>query len=95
MRLENRSNNAYDTIILIDPSTGLAISRWDATPENVDNFLDSAQDVDSWDNHHNEDNPEDFGELLGWREGTNPVTLAPSMAGAAESLLARMQSDLN
>lgn len=95
MRLEYRSNNAYDTILLVDLSTGRAVSRWDATEEAVANFLDASQDADLWDTHHNADNPDDFGDLLGWRDGAGPVILSEHMAMASEKLLDKMQGELN
>jgi hypothetical protein len=95
MRLEYRSNNAYDTIILVDLSTGRAVSRWAATDEAVTNFLDATQDADDWDTHHNDDQPDDFGDLLGWREGTDPVILSEDMARSSRKLLDRMQAELN
>lgn len=95
MRLEYRSNNAYDTIILVDPATGLAVSRWDVTPVTTGNFLDASQDADQWDNHHNNDNPDDFGELLGSRESGGKVILSESLSVSAEQVLARMQAELN
>jgi hypothetical protein len=95
MRLEYRSNNAYDTIILVDLSTGRAVSRWDTDEEAVANFLDSTQDADLWDLHHNDDNPNDFGDLLGWRDGNSPVVLSDNMAEASQKLLDKMQAGLN
>lgn len=95
MRLEYRSNNAYDTIILVDPSTGLAVSRWDATPETVENFLDTPQDANLWDDHHNQDKAQDFGDLLGWRDGDGPVIMSTEMSRSAEEILARIQANLN
>jgi hypothetical protein len=95
MRLEYRSNNAYDTIIMVDLSTGLAVSRWAATEEAVTNFLDATQDADDWDTHHNDDNPDEFGDLLAWRAGTGPVVMSDDMARASRKLLDNMQADIN
>jgi hypothetical protein len=88
-RLEYRSNNAYDTILLVDLETGFVRSRWDATPEATGNFLDASQDAGDWDDQRMIDEAipaERFGDLLGWRESGQGVQMSEDMARAAERL---------
>lgn len=89
-RLEYRQNNAYDTILLVDIATGLVYSRWDATPEATENFLDATQDAADWDDHHligDQIPADDFGDLLGWRQSGEKVQLSTDMITAAKRLL--------
>jgi hypothetical protein len=46
MTLAMTSNNAYDTIILIDGNR--IVSRWDATPESVREYM-TATNASDWD----------------------------------------------
>ncbi len=97
-RLEYRSNNAYDTVLLVDADTGLVRSRWDATPEAVTNFLDASQDTADWDDQHLADDgieAELFGDLCGWREPGGRVEMSEEMAEAATRVLGKAQADLN
>ena len=71
MRLEYRSNNANDTIILVD-SSNVVRSRWDATTQSVSDFADCVVDADDWDDHYgDEHSPDEFGSLVATREGFN------------------------
>ena len=45
------TNNAYDTILLIDDSEGLdtIVSQWTADIDVIENYLGSALTADNWD----------------------------------------------
>lgn len=97
-RLEYRTNNAYDTILLVDLESGLVRSRWDATTKAgmgsatkaTEDFLDSSQAVSDWDDQHMIDDEipaTEFGELLGWRQDGDGVQLTDEMVEIGELLL--------
>lgn len=89
-RLEYRTNNAYDTILLVDLATGLVRSRWDATPKAKDDFLDASQDAADWDDQHMIDDAipaSEYGDLLAWRESGDGVQLTDEMVEIGELLL--------
>ena len=93
-RLEYRSNNAFDSILLVDMETGLVRSRWDVTDKSLSDFLDESQDAADWDDQSLQfEMPtrtgEDYGELLGYRDPGGKVLIAPSMSAAADRLLNR------
>ena len=67
MRLEYRTNNVYDTVLLVD--NGRVVSTWEVTPEVLRDFCNCSQDAGDWDHQFNDSNPRDYGKLVAVREG--------------------------
>lgn len=44
------TNNAYDTILLVDENDRV-VSKWEATPENIASYI-NATDATDWDAGH-------------------------------------------
>lgn len=69
-RLEYRTNNAYDSIILVDEATGLVRSDWTVNPKAMQDFCDCSQDVSDWDDRFGDEHKaDDYGALVAIRRG--------------------------
>lgn len=68
MRLEYRTNNLHDTVLLVDADWRVR-STWEVTPTVLRDFCDCTQDAGDWDDGGRSDTPKDYGELVAVREG--------------------------
>lgn len=69
-RLEYRTNNAYDSIVLVDEASGLVRSDWTVDPQALRDFCDCSQDAGDWDDRFGgEHTGDEYGTLVAIRRG--------------------------
>ena len=86
--LQYRTNNAYDSIVLVDDATGLVRSDWTVDAKAMHDFCDSSQDAGDWDDRMGDEHkPDDYGTLVAIRRG---YTLEAIDAEAWERRVARV-----
>ena len=68
--LQYRTNNGYDSVLLVDTTTGLVRSDWTVDASVMRDYCDCSQDAGDWDDRAGAFyKPDEYGELVAARKG--------------------------